>query len=861
GDAPDPAAGRGPAATAEALVALVGSRAAGRGVLVSVDDVDQADEASLHVLAALAAAVGRTGAPLLLTATATAGVPAARPGPLEVLGPGATTVVRLERLLPQHVREVLDDLGVPAGAAARAPLVQPAAGNPLALGELAASARGGGVGRDGEAGQPGGSASPRLSVRAREAFADGLDTLPAPTRAALVTAALALETRSGRARAAVLASRPPQVWEPAVAAGVLVHRGGGLRFAHPLTAVAVLEGTTAAQRRTGHRRVAEALPAGDPARAWHLARAGSGPDPALADRLEEAAHRLAGLAAPRAAAHALVLAAARSAAQDRARRLLLAARHARSAGDPGEAERLEALCAGGREPGGAASGRRTEDVVLRAVGEAWVSWTAPAIARARELLGPGTPDEPGCPADPGNGRNSGNPETREALQAPETPGTPRNPGRAAGPGGGARSGSTADAAQAVVRAWGRALLDPASRPGLVGAAVRGGDDWLEPLRGSALSPDGARGALALVVDESARAAASFTRALESAPHAVAAGGTGVRELLTIALLDAGRWQEAGEQVARCLHDAPGRALVATLVSRAVLALLRGEHEQPLHVLAALQSLPPATSALHEARLLRARGLAASAVGEHRSAVRHLRRLHGPDAAALHPLVSDPALADVVSAHLAVGDGQRARALLAAVQARGVLPSVRRELVLHRARALVAADAGADAEAERHFRRALAAPGARWPFERALVQLELAERLRRRQRPTDARPLLRSALRAFTDLGAEPWVQRTRAELTAAGDACAGSGAGGAATAATGADVRPAQEATAAPAGLTPRQWQVAALAAQGLTNPQIADRLRISHRTVSAHLQHAFRALGTSRRAQLGPALEAARNR
>jgi DNA-binding CsgD family transcriptional regulator len=51
--------------------------------------------------------------------------------------------------------------------------------------------------------------------------------------------------------------------------------------------------------------------------------------------------------------------------------------------------------------------------------------------------------------------------------------------------------------------------------------------------------------------------------------------------------------------------------------------------------------------------------------------------------------------------------------------------------------------------------------------------------------------------------------------------------------------------------LTPTERQVVALVAEGLTNPQIAERLFISRRTVSTHLSHVFAKLAISSRTEL----------
>jgi DNA-binding NarL/FixJ family response regulator len=56
----------------------------------------------------------------------------------------------------------------------------------------------------------------------------------------------------------------------------------------------------------------------------------------------------------------------------------------------------------------------------------------------------------------------------------------------------------------------------------------------------------------------------------------------------------------------------------------------------------------------------------------------------------------------------------------------------------------------------------------------------------------------------------------------------------------------------APAELTEGEQRVAELAAQGLTNPDIAARLFISRRTVEANLARAYGKLGIHSRAELG---------
>ena len=78
------------------------------------------------------------------------------------------------------------------------------------------------------------------------------------------------------------------------------------------------------------------------------------------------------------------------------------------------------------------------------------------------------------------------------------------------------------------------------------------------------------------------------------------------------------------------------------------------------------------------------------------------------------------------------------------------------------------------------------------------------------------------------LGATPWARRATAELRATGHVPAAASTNGSAEA------------------LTPQEHEIARLAASGLTNKQIGERLYLSHRTVSGHLYRIFPKLGIS---------------
>lgn len=161
------------------------------------------------------------------------------------------------------------------------------------------------------------------------------------------------------------------------------------------------------------------------------------------------------------------------------------------------------------------------------------------------------------------------------------------------------------------------------------------------------------------------------------------------------------------------------------------------------------------------------------------------------------------------------------------------------MLAHRSRALLA---GPNRTAEEHFHAALAEPDAagETPLEFARTQMCFGEWLRRRRRIVEARAQLGEALRTFESLGARPWAQRTRTELRAAGVQLPGQ-------------VRAPEDVAAE---LTPQELEIARLAASGMSNRQIADRIYLSHRTVAAHLYKVFPKLGITSRHQLRDALD-----
>jgi DNA-binding CsgD family transcriptional regulator len=123
-----------------------------------------------------------------------------------------------------------------------------------------------------------------------------------------------------------------------------------------------------------------------------------------------------------------------------------------------------------------------------------------------------------------------------------------------------------------------------------------------------------------------------------------------------------------------------------------------------------------------------------------------------------------------------------------------------------------------------------------PFEEARTELMIGQHLRRHNQPSNARARLSSALARFESLGAPDWANRTRRELQATG-------------------IRMAQPKATGLATLTPQELQVALAVARGLSNREVAGQLFLSTKTVEFHLSNVFQKLGISRRTRLATML------
>jgi DNA-binding CsgD family transcriptional regulator len=789
-----PHAAPAPDLAATALLDLL-ARNAGPGAALVVDDAQWIDPASLEVLAFAAHRLDAGPVTMILAARGDVpppgfeqGVPELRLGPLTAASAGDLLDVQPYR---------------PCGRA-RAQVLAQAAGNPLALIELTRALA------DDPAAEHNGAGLPLpLTGRLSGVFAARLGALPAATRQALLLAAAADSTE----RDMVTRAEPafdPAVLAPAEELGLIAVDAAGARFRHPLIRSAVYHDAPFASRAAVHRRLAELLHDQPDRRAWHLAAATLRPDEGISSLLAATAIQAERRSGP--AAAALALERAGDLSPDpaaRARHLLAAAEAAVSTGQTQWARDLAAHAL-----------PLTGDPLLRSrcrhvTGWA-LTWGGRYADAARVLLSLARET---ARDDPGGAWNALGLAATAAYEA----GAP-------------------DVIQAVAHTL--TVLPPATAAQAQAScawalAVTGGRHeaaiLLRQLRATS-SGDVAlhhAGAAAWLLDQTPDA----IRLLDAARNKFADAGQraasgGVLAPLGWACLDAGRWDDALALAAETDGEqgtdiAPGTRILIT----AAIEAARGNTGHARELIAAALAADPGPARLITARARHALGLCALAEGEYPTAFGQLHQLFESDGTPYHPHVSYLAAGDLALAASRAGRRLDGRAIVKQIATALPRPSPRLCQLLARADGILADPSASSAYPD----DVLSDPrGERWPFERAQLRLEYGEWLRRRRQINQAKPVLGAALDAFRALKSLPWAHRAETELRACGIAVAGC---------------------AADAGglraLTPQQRQIVALAAEGLSNQQIAERLFLSHRTVESHLYRSFPKLGVARRNQL----------
>jgi DNA-binding CsgD family transcriptional regulator len=800
-----------------ATLALLCQAAAERPLLLIVDNLQRVDRASAMVLGFAARRL--TGSRVALIAAERTGeepfFDLDVPG-YEVLPLDDDAAVRL-------VADRFPDLT----PSVRQRIVTEAQGNSLALLEL--PARLSDLQRSGLAALP---AVLPLSRRLKAVFSSRVAALPAATRYLLLLAVLEGTGDLGMLRAAA-AGRCEIELDPAEQSG-LVHvdeTAHQVIFSHPLIRSAVMELSASRDVRRGHLALAAQLGDQPEPRAWHLAAAAVAPDEGAAGLLERVARQMNDRGDASRAVTTLIRAAQLS-PRPRDRSRLLAEAAFVSATVTGELSLVPRLLAGARRAALELAGSPEPDASLHA-----------AVAGACLLLN-GADDI-----------DSAHRLLADAIQA----------WRAVPQASGTALIATLHALLTVCAAGGRPGLWEPFDAALAGL-VPGGRAELDLLARTHADP--ARSAIgilsqldAAIADLSREtgqwrtivigAAAARTDRLAGCREALwrmarngSEGGAvlSASSALTLLSLDGfltgawdEAWQVAGEALRACQSCGHFAGAWMAREQLAMIAAARGDDELVRELTGEmLQWAVPRGITLAQMAVHRVGSVAALGRGDFEEAYREAATISPPGILASHVPCALWAVLDLVEAAVRTGRRPAAAAHVAAARQARIAEISPRLALLVTASAALAAPAD---QAGHLFEQSLGIRGAdRWPFEFARVQLAFGEHLRRARAPGDARIQLSAALAAFRALGARPWAGRAANELRAA-------------------RLTPARTEYHRIPVLTAQEHQIASLAAAGLTNKQIGQRLYLSPRTVGSHLYRAFPKLGVSSRAGLRDAL------
>jgi DNA-binding CsgD family transcriptional regulator len=786
--------------------------AVARPVLVVVDDLPWLDAASAAVLGFVARRLSGSRVGFLAASrsgedafSGRSGLPELELGPLDEESSSALMSARFPVLAPS----------------VRDRLLAEAQGNPLALLELPATLS--------EPQLTAVQALPHvlpLSRRLQALFAARVRRLPAQTRHLLLMAAL---DGTGDLRVLEVAARGLADLAEAEQARLVSVAGNPRRllFRHPLTRSAVVELATEAQRRAAHRNLAALWPDQPDRQSWHLAEAASGPDEDVAAMLEQAAHRILRRGDAAAALAALTRAADLSPQPaNRGRRLAEAAYIGAEA--IGELDSASALLADARR-----SDVRIAGSLHAAAAAAYLLLNEDGdLATAHRLLS-------GSIHTVGHGYDAADGGLIEAMYTLALLCWFRGTAHAWEPFYRAHAQLT-PAPPDILSVMAKTLADPVRTAGAalgefdaLAATLHAEDD---PTRINRI------GTAAVYLDRLGDVRNGAWRLVRQGRR----GGSARRHLVSLIhlCLDdyiTGQWEEAGQladEGLRVCEDGYRFFAWYFVFIQALLAAARGDHDGSRALADRITRwAEPRGVQMAEIRGRHTRLLSEIGQQDFEEAYRHAVAISPAGTLPSHNPHALWVAFDLVEAAARTGRNAEASAHVATMAEARVAAISPRMALLHYGAAALAAP---DSEALRLFDRALSVPGAgRWPFDLARVQLAYGERLRRDQSTAESRIHLAAALETFDRLGARPWAERAAGELRATGQT----------KARLGYQVR--QE-------LTPREHEIAMLAATGLTNKEIGQRLFLSPRTVANHLFRTFPKLGITSRAALRDALASA---
>lgn len=807
-----------PRTIATAFVGVLAAMAEAAAVVVAVDDVQWLDPASAGALSFAARRLpGRVG--FLVTRRGDPdeppplGLDRALPEGLQRLTPGPLSLAALHHLLR-------DQLGSAPPRPALARLAEASGGNPFLALEIARA-----LGPDWSvlAGQ-GPLPVPRdLQAIARERV-EGLSARG--RHASLVAAALSRPTRDLIVQAVAPEDDDASGLLEAEDAGVLVAEADRVRFTHPLLASAIYGAAGGERRRRLHERLADV--ASDPEeRARHLALATTDRDGEVAAELEQAAARAATRGAQEAAAE-LFAGACRltpdELSGELARRELGHAAALRALGD------LEGSRALAEDAAGRSSGPLRARALLLLGDIAWIVGDPGSIARLELALEAAEGDS--------------------ALLA-QIHAKLVNVSVALDPGG--LLGRARAAAEAI---------DPERDPAPA-ASVYLDLVWAETLRGHGeqrallerwraceerAGPDAPKTLFALIyfasVDDFEAARSRY--AIEERWYRERGEDVWRAERLahiSRVELERGNWDAAERGIEEACEtitqlETPGPWAILFRI-RAIVDAHRGRLERAGATLAPLVvHAERAKSVWWEALLQSAVAFVEYAAGNHAEVDRAVTRMHELlDSVGVRDMLADRSEPIHVESLVALGELERAREELARLEERGrIFPRLWITVGLPRARALVLSAEGDVSGALAALDELDVEAASKLPFELGRGLLVRGRLQRRAKQKRAAADTLGDALAIFERLGAPAWEAQTRAELDRVG-------------------------LRRSPDELTATERRVAELAAEGLTNREVASKAFMSPKTVQANLTRVYRKLGIRSRAELGARMAEERRR
>ncbi|MCO1658418.1 helix-turn-helix transcriptional regulator [Pseudonocardia humida] len=800
-------------AIAAATLSLLALAGRGEPLLCVVDDAHWLDPASAEALVFAARRMHAEGSVILFTVRD--GEPGAErflaldPLPLGGLDAEAAGALLADGFAEPPPHEVVDRLVADTG------------GNPLALQELP-----GLLSADQLAGQAPILAPLPVGSLLQQSFLRRVERLPGPARDALLLAATSdVDTVDVLDRALRDADRSLADLEPAEEAGLLALDGGKLRFHHPLVRSAVYHSGSPAERRAAHRRLGDAFahvadPQADERRVWHLAAATLTTDETVAAALEQV-----GLAAARAQGHAAAARALERAAElspergERARRLMAAARAAVPAGATQDAIRL--LEQAQRWSDDPALAARAESERLR-LGV----WGIDAEVNRARLFDFAARAEATMPAVAVHAYLAA---AQASLFSYDVAAITRATGRAALLGGAdERVGLLCD----VLAAMAAAQAGETARAAKLMAARH--EQLLAQPTLDIEQLVTVSGVCYLALEQPEKARPLLGRAVESSRRANTAGLLAV-QLPWMAALEwqSGNWTIALALAEEAVRLAPETGWLAQLPnSLSTMARVEAGMGLPgcrTHAEQAIDAARRSGSTGTLVHGLAARGLLELGLGDHAAAADDLTAALAAAPPTAAPLLRFHVLPDLVEACILAGRGDRARVALAELDELAErCGRVSALAAAARCHALLDRDTATD-----RFEQALAlhARGTP-PFDTARTRLVYGARLRRGRDRAGARAQLGAALEAFERLGATPWAERARHELTTSGGSAPAHG-------------EPVERL------LTAQELQVALAVRGGMSNAEAATSLFLSVKTIEYHLSAIYRKLGIRGRTQL----------